>query len=553
MGPQRQLPLSRYSCSLKAKRALDQYNELEFPTTWCPFANDWVPWMMPMRVLKGTRQLVRVAASGYHKSSSRTWSTAQSEYVTTTEEWETHLAGLHRFDDDDDDQEDHCESRTSQISPSSTSEDDVEEYLLHGDPRMPSPRDLAAVFGSGPLKPFFCDRVALARKTVDVALINDTTTAHQAGTYEAQPELHPLAEKPPHAVMALYDERNMSAGSLSRVFSNLEHIDTHLGRAMREFNSPSVYLNFHGVACGTTTFLVNVVNVSSASRVTILILSTIAVLWRRRWIKSPPHTGALRSLPARTYPPGYQVPITVDFLYTPTGLLLLSGILGWRSSGRVDVIVDFGSEMLLDLLAVYTTATVTYSYPASILSQVPYTSQDFVGEYIFRPLIVNGLEHRGFMQNYFGEPRASLAKNQWSLIKTVESFPILEPGQLGPKHTRRTLPPPPNYRCRASIGVQTTEHLPEVHETTLVPVPMQPTPMEPAQDDSDYPVIFVSDLEQTALQALAAGECLTKVEQRQIFKTCTLCNSIVFVRLYNEHVQGCDGGGVFRSLRSRDN
>ncbi|KAJ7018079.1 hypothetical protein C8F04DRAFT_1278252 [Mycena alexandri] len=210
-------------------------------------------------------------------------------------------------------------------------------------------------------------------------------------------------------------------------------------------------------------------------------------------------------------------------------------------------------SFFVDLLAVYTTATVTYSYPASILSQVPYTSQDFVGEYIFRPLIVNGLEHRGFMQNYFGEPRASLAKNQWSLIKTVESFPILEPGQLGPKHTRRTLPPPPNYRCRASIGVQTTEHLPEVHETTLVPVPMQPTPMEPAQDDSDYPVIFVSDLEQTALQALAAGECLTKVEQRQIFKTCTLCNSIVFVRLYNEHVQGCDGGGVFRSLRSRDN
>ncbi|KAJ7018078.1 hypothetical protein C8F04DRAFT_1405246 [Mycena alexandri] len=393
MGPQRQLPLSRYSRYtpllrvtppktpqfVEAKRALDQYNELEFPTTWCPFANDWVPWMMPMRVLKGTRQLVRVAASGYHKVKGLVpprcphssldsrmklhlhckhpngqkanfyraeshdcaftviipdLEHRQSEYVTTTEEWETHLAGLHRFDDDDEDQEDHCQSRTSQISPSSTSEDDVEEYLLHGDPRMPSPRDLAAVFGSGPLKPFFCDRVALARKTVDVALINDTTTAHQAGTYEAQPELHPLAEKPPHAIMALYDERNMSAGSLSRVFSNLEHIDTHLGRAMREFNSPIGLPEFswrslrdHNVSCKCCQCVFSIQGYNSH-------IIDDRCSMAAPMDKVPPHTGALRSLPARTYPPGYQVPITVDFLYTPTGVALAE----WNS--RIGVPLD---------------------------------------------------------------------------------------------------------------------------------------------------------------------------------------------------------------------
>ncbi|KAJ7757606.1 hypothetical protein B0H16DRAFT_1457767 [Mycena metata] len=335
---------------VEAKRTLDQYNKLGFPTTWCPFANDWVPWMMPMRVLKGSRQLVRVAVSGYHKVKGLVpprcphssldsrmklhlhckhpngqkanfyraeshdcaftviipdLEHRQSQYVTTTEEWETHLASLHRFDDDDDDDEDPCQSQTSQISPSSTSEEDVEEYLLHGDPRMPSPRDLAAVFGSGPLKPFFCDRVALARKTVDLALINDTTTAHQAGTYDAQPKLHPLAAKPPHAIMALYDEKNMSAGSLSRVFSNLEHLDTHLGRAMRKFNSP--------IDCVITTFLANVANASSASKATILISLRIGVPQRCRWIK---------------------VPITVDFLYTPTGVAFAK----WNS--RIGVPLD---------------------------------------------------------------------------------------------------------------------------------------------------------------------------------------------------------------------
>lgn len=38
--------------------------------------------------------------------------------------------------------------------------------------------------------------------------------------------------------MSLYDEKNMSAALLTRAFSNLEHLDTHLGRAIREFNSP---------------------------------------------------------------------------------------------------------------------------------------------------------------------------------------------------------------------------------------------------------------------------------------------------------------------------
>ncbi|KAJ7719406.1 hypothetical protein B0H16DRAFT_1474986 [Mycena metata] len=248
----------------------------------------------------------------------------QSQYVTTTEEWETHLASLHRFDDDND-EENPCQSRTSQISPSSTSKEDVEEYLLHGDPRMPSPRDLAAVFGLGPLKPSFCDRVALARKTVgtppcplytllnltvthffaDLSLINNRTTAHQAGTNDMQPELHLLAAKPPHAIMALYDEKNMSAGSLSRVFSNLEHLDTHLGRAMRKFNSP--------IDCVITTFLANIANASSASKATILISLRIGVPQRRRWIK---------------------VSITVDFLYTPTGVAFAE----WNS--RIGVPLD---------------------------------------------------------------------------------------------------------------------------------------------------------------------------------------------------------------------
>ncbi|KAJ7898735.1 hypothetical protein B0H13DRAFT_1884188 [Mycena leptocephala] len=266
--PLLRLPIPKGPHFSEAKKALDHFNEIGFPATWCPYSNDWIPWMLPMRVRKNTRSLVRVAACSFHKIRDleppncphidleckmtlhlnrvygahgekgnfyRAISHAcpfivlipdvddhKKEYITTADEWEM-------FEKEDPD-------NVVDPSPSSSlaAEEEVEEYLLHGDPRMICPSDLPVEFSGS--KPYFNERSATARKTVDLALIADVQSSYQRGTYQALPDLHPLAETPSHQVMNFYDGRT-HPGNLVRAFSNLQHMDTHLGRALREFNS----------------------------------------------------------------------------------------------------------------------------------------------------------------------------------------------------------------------------------------------------------------------------------------------------------------------------
>jgi hypothetical protein len=44
--PLLRLALPKGAIFSEAKKALDHFNDIGFPTTWCPFANDWVPWML---------------------------------------------------------------------------------------------------------------------------------------------------------------------------------------------------------------------------------------------------------------------------------------------------------------------------------------------------------------------------------------------------------------------------------------------------------------------------------------------------------------------------
>ncbi|KAJ7870051.1 hypothetical protein B0H14DRAFT_2571472 [Mycena olivaceomarginata] len=152
----------------------------------------------------------------------------RSQYITTLEERE-----VFAFDDD----EDSLPSSSSSSPVGSTSSNDVEEverYLLHGNPRIPRPSDLPPAL-LGPVKPFFNERISAARKAVDHSLMELVSTQDARGYYIDHPEDHPLAEKPLHILMSGYHED--TTGSLVRTFSNLEHIDTHLGRAIREFHS----------------------------------------------------------------------------------------------------------------------------------------------------------------------------------------------------------------------------------------------------------------------------------------------------------------------------
>ncbi|KAJ7917150.1 hypothetical protein B0H13DRAFT_1870510 [Mycena leptocephala] len=266
------LPCRKAPSSPRQKKALDHFNDIGFPTTWCPFANDWVPWMLPLRVRKNTRSLVRVAVSSFHKVKNLDPPSCphidlgptqcrmtlhlnhvygahgkkgnfykavhhacqflvvipdvdvdSKEFITTPDEWAS-------FEQEDAD-------AVGDPSPSSSlaAEEEVERYLLHGDPRMLRLSDLPDEL-CGPGKPYFNERSAAARKSIDLVLIADVLAASQRGDYDVEPDYHPLAQKPPHQVMNFYDART-HPGSLVRAFSNLQHMDTHLGRSLREFNS----------------------------------------------------------------------------------------------------------------------------------------------------------------------------------------------------------------------------------------------------------------------------------------------------------------------------
>lgn len=145
---------------------------------------------------------------------------------------------------------------------------EVEEYLINGDPRIPRPTDIPAELrGNG--QAFHTERVSNARKSVGEfpsilahskvscplrpgaherrlavrqiwplceSVFSTSSSGHDLIVLLDRPELHPLAEIPVHNVMRLYDDKGRP-GCLARVFSNSEHLDTHLGRAIREFAS----------------------------------------------------------------------------------------------------------------------------------------------------------------------------------------------------------------------------------------------------------------------------------------------------------------------------
>ncbi|KAJ7838378.1 hypothetical protein B0H14DRAFT_2789331 [Mycena olivaceomarginata] len=331
---------------IRAYETLEQYNAIGFPTTWDPYTNDWQPWMLPVRVLKATKRVVRPEQYtmklhlnqiyGRNGERGNFYCAAKhncrfivlipdieenaQQYITSPEEWNEFACTLHNFDDDEDDSDSASSQVNTPLGSSSSSADanEVEQYLLLGDPRLPRPTDVPEQF-SGPVRPFFVDRVATARKVIDLALVNDTLEFHRNGIYRAQPELHPLAMKPVHSIMAVYNPKTHPA-SLSRAFANLEHFDTHLGRAIREFNSVI------GLPQATWDSILSVDTHCTCCQCHFSIDGYNSHIVDGRCSMAAPTDQVYQKavvqpqLAARTYPPDYQIPLAEDFMDTASGL-----------------------------------------------------------------------------------------------------------------------------------------------------------------------------------------------------------------------------------------
>ncbi|KAJ7095135.1 hypothetical protein B0H15DRAFT_1020037 [Mycena belliarum] len=371
---------------LAARQSNNDYNILGVPTTWCPFAVDWVPWMRPMRLLKGQKRLVPVAASGFHKvpnlrpprcphtfpsprqhyhqmtlhlnkvydemgskgnfyrADSHSCSyyvlipdldEHKSDYITTQEEKDV-FDNMYTISDDGDEAAGVSLSQQSGASSSTTtsmsSEVELEQYLLNGDPRMPRPTDTPPSLG-GTFRSFFNERVANARQAVNYTLISDILSSEKNGWYARYPQYHPLAEKPTASIMQTYD-RQTNPSCLTRAFSNLEHVDTHLGRAIREFNSPI------GIPLTTWSGILSSNASCSCCRCEFSLDGYNSHVVEGRCSMAPPMDKVpikdpIRvHLPARTYPAGFNVPLVSDFMDTPGGIAFSE----WNS--RIGVPVD---------------------------------------------------------------------------------------------------------------------------------------------------------------------------------------------------------------------
>ncbi|KAF8185507.1 hypothetical protein K438DRAFT_1765739 [Mycena galopus ATCC 62051] len=344
-----------------------------------------VPWLQqaaealnqPMRILKTSRRIVRVAASGYHKITKlkppmcpHTNLTPQKctmqlhlnkvygrngekgnfyradnhnclfyvlipdiedkahQYITTPEEWET-FSDLHTFEEEEDSpiSVSSCStspnsvltSPTSSATSSSADAEEVEQILFFGDPRLARSTNLPEAL-SAERKPFFNSRIADARKNVDLVLMTDVLSEHHEGKYQKYPEWHPLVEKPSLAIMDSYDPKCYPP-SLIRAFSNLQHLDTHVGRTIQEFNSVI------GIPQGTWNPLLSLNELCKCCQCNFSLDGYNSHINQEGCCSmSPPmdtvpcenRVGA--QLPARTYPAGYQVPATEDFMDVPVGV-----------------------------------------------------------------------------------------------------------------------------------------------------------------------------------------------------------------------------------------
>ncbi|KAJ7796413.1 hypothetical protein B0H13DRAFT_1934602 [Mycena leptocephala] len=311
-----------------------------------------------MRVLKGQKKLVRVAASGFHKIKGlqpprcpHTFSDPRKSLMTlnlnkTFDDTgaranfyraETHDCGCNVFIPDPEErrteyvttQEQHDyfdddgeEDQPSSSQESSSSAREVETYLLHGDPRFPRINDLPPAL-SGPIQPYFCERVAIARKTVDLELIQFTEEEAGRGFYEQRPDLHPLAQTPPTLLWPFTTSVYYQDVSLEH--SPISNTSTRMLEGLSASSTrPSAFLLMLGQQ-SCTVFVIDGYNSHVVEG-----CCSMAPPMNQVALKNviPPR------ISVRTYPPHYIVPHQDDFIDTPSGVAFME----WNS--RIGVPMD---------------------------------------------------------------------------------------------------------------------------------------------------------------------------------------------------------------------
>ncbi|KAJ7080753.1 hypothetical protein B0H15DRAFT_855851 [Mycena belliarum] len=161
----------------------------------------------------------------------------------------------------------------------------------------------------------------------------------------------------------------------------------------------------------------------------------------------------------------------------------------------------------LDLLRIYRETILEYRYPPAMTIYPPYNGnllanflsgrwREEYGEYhILQPRVFPG---------FFGEIIATSA-NRPSIIE-VKGFQLFD-GQLGPKHA---IP----AKRSVSVGTQT----------------------DPTDNGR---IAFVAEAEAQAIERLGRGEGLSKKDQKELWKKCPICSSLVWQRFAFEHIRAC--------------
>ncbi|KAJ7848115.1 hypothetical protein B0H13DRAFT_1906943 [Mycena leptocephala] len=633
-----------------AREFLAQWNELEIPVTWCPFTNDWIPWKLPMRVLKGQKKLVRVAASGFHKIKGlqpprcpHTFSDPRKSLMTlnlnktfddtgarrisiglkpTTVDAMcssqipknvglnmlrlknsmiisvcfpssasltlfTMLAdSMYSFEDDDGE-----EDQPSSSQESSSSAREVETYLLHGDPRFPRINDLPPAL-SGPIQPYFCERVAIARKTVDLELIQFTEEEAGRGS-TSRPDLHPLAQTPAHAIMAIYDER-VRPGCLIRAFSNLQHIDSHVGRAIREFHSPI------GIPADAWTAILH--SVYGYNSHVVEGCCSMAPPMNQVALKNviPPR------ISVRTYPPHYIVPHQDDFIDTPSGVAFME----WNS--RIGVPMDqhygFDSQFSDSLASTKELIILTRRIGSLFITAWPLSNGRQMISFVlseglhmpcfcfrthglpygceFTVLSERSRDERAYAYCHFDPPRCDFFFNLVDLQKIYleASYEMEYPTPLlahfpygqdlmtsyltrptEPLNIGRPIFQPQFFR--GFLGDKTDQHFLEENLSVIrtlnslsldagqigpkhsVPPALPRYISTSIQTENDDPTSEFTDTEKTAIMSLANGSGIAASDFKSLLKKCGVCTKFFLARSLDAHASQCGRFDGPRKLR----
>ncbi|KAJ7509968.1 hypothetical protein B0H11DRAFT_1900385 [Mycena galericulata] len=166
----------------------------------------------------------------------------------------------------------------------------------------------------------------------------------------------------------------------------------------------------------------------------------------------------------------------------------------------------------IDLLRVYRESTQVHQYPSNGLIHNPPYSRGLLDAYLFQARPDNSRLLPGFLGdvNYIHIPGENL-----TAICTLQWMPQLQEGQLGPKHCR----PPKKKKVaqRKTVASQTD-------------------------------VLTICDLssaECNAVEALSAGNGLTKDEEDVAFEHCIKCRRLFMARFLPDHARKC----TYRSVR----